>query len=116
MSVAYFRDGDQVRLLALLALVSSLPFEFQVRSLLMTNHVSLSVIRATRAPELDKSSTLALAEAAFACLNAQFRAEQRLEQAVAGAYGLDPEMWTRMASHFPYAPHEIDELAAGWAG
>jgi Alw26I/Eco31I/Esp3I family type II restriction m6 adenine DNA methyltransferase len=108
VSVAYFRDGDLSRLLALLGFVSSMPFELQVRSLLMTNHVSLSVMRAGRLPRLDGAGATRVAEATYACLNGEHNAEARLERAVAEAYGLDHETWSCIADTF-----QLDALERG---
>ncbi len=115
VSVAYFRDDDRERLLALLALVCSLPFEFQVRSLLMTNHVSLSVMRASRVPVLDTSCVRHLAAAADACLGGQAGAEARLEVAAARSYGLDRETWSGIAAHFDLAHTELRALDRAWS-
>jgi Alw26I/Eco31I/Esp3I family type II restriction m6 adenine DNA methyltransferase len=115
VSVAYFRDDDQRRLLALLAAVSSLPFEFQVRSLLMTNHVSLSVMRAARLPVLDGAVVAELSVAARRCLDGHSGAEPRLEVAVASAYGLDRDTWERLASHFDLADEDRTALQVAWS-
>jgi Alw26I/Eco31I/Esp3I family type II restriction m6 adenine DNA methyltransferase len=114
VSVAYFRDGDLSRLLTLLGLVSSLPFELQVRSLLMTNHVSLSVMRAARLPALDGPASKEVAEAAYACLAGKPSAEAALERATAAAYGLDFEEWADVADMFELDRHERQSLNAAW--
>lgn len=114
VSVAYFRDGDLARLLTLLGLVSSLAFEFQVRSLLMTNHVSLSVMRAARLPALDGPASASVAEAAYACLAGESGAEARLERAAATAYGLDYDAWTAVADMFELDERERATFDAAW--
>ncbi len=114
VSVAYFRDGDLPRTLALLAIVSSLPFEFQVRSLLMTHHVSLSVMRAARLPSLTGDLIAPLARAATACLDGRDCAEARLEVVAARAYGLDEVEWSGIASHFSLSTGERDTLQRAW--
>jgi Alw26I/Eco31I/Esp3I family type II restriction m6 adenine DNA methyltransferase len=115
VSVAYFRDGSQQRTLALLGLVSSLPFEFQVRSLLMTHHVSLSTLRCTRLPRLDAHASALLAEATLACLEERPGAESALEVGAARAYGLGPEEWNGIVSHFGLSAKERDGLELAWS-
>ena len=53
LHVAYYRDGDPVRLRALYAVLSSLVFEFQVRCRLATGHMSLGIVRSSRVPTLN---------------------------------------------------------------
>lgn len=116
MSVAYFRDDDLARLTALLGVVSSMPFEFQVRSLLMTNHVSLSVMRAARLPNLAGATVRRLANATYNCLNRAEGSERGLEAAVADAYGLSSADWTALAAHFdPDDPGTPEPAEAGVA-
>jgi hypothetical protein len=114
VSVAYFRDGNLPRLLTLLGLVSSMAFEFQVRSLLMTNHVSLSVMRAARLPALDGRASTELAEAAYACLAGKPDAEAALERAAALAYGLDRDGWADIADMFELNEPERQVLNSAW--
>jgi Alw26I/Eco31I/Esp3I family type II restriction m6 adenine DNA methyltransferase len=114
VSVAYFRDGNLPRLLTLLGLVSSMAFEFQVRSLLMTNHVSLSVMRAARLPALDGRASTDLAEAAYACLAGKPDAEAALERAAALAYGLDRDGWADIADMFELNEPERQVLNSAW--
>lgn len=114
VSVAYFRDGDLSRLLALLGFVSSMPFELQVRSLLMTNHVSLSVMRASRLPLLNGAKAARVAEATYCCLNGESGAEARLERAAAEAYGLDHDTWSSIANTFSLDVAERAALDEAW--
>lgn len=114
VSVAYFRDGDLTRLLTLLGLVSSLAFEFQIRSLLMTNHVSLSVMRAAKLPSLDGQASAGIAEAAYACLACEPGAEATLERAAASAYGLDYDAWAAIADMFEFDDLERASLDSAW--
>lgn len=114
VSVAFFRDGDLSRLLTLLGLVSSMPFEFQVRSLLMTNHVSLSVMRAARLPRLDGPEAGRVAEAAYACIAGEPGAEATLERAAAAAYGLDLDTWAGIADSFELSALERTSLDHAW--
>ena len=50
LGVAHFWNDDLEKLYTLLGIISSLPFEFQVRSMLSTAHVSVGVLRKARIP------------------------------------------------------------------
>jgi Alw26I/Eco31I/Esp3I family type II restriction m6 adenine DNA methyltransferase len=114
VSVAYFRDRSLQRTLALLAVVSSLPFEFQVRSLLMTHHLSLSVMRAARTPIFVPSLVEKLAKAAARCLAGDLGASAKLEVTAARAYGLSHTSWSSIASHFGLSEQERASLDSAW--
>ena len=102
LHVACYRDGDLRRTTALHALLSSLVVEAQVRNRLTTGHMSLGVVRQTRIPDLDDDLIERLSTLANRVLEGGgVVAEQRLEVAVAKAYGLDRQDMARLLSDFP---------------
>src|SRR5438105_15355075 len=57
LNVAFFRDGNQQRLKALLAIMNSYVCEIKVRALLATAHISLGAVRRPHIPELHSVQT-----------------------------------------------------------
>ena len=107
LSVAYFRDHNRDRLLALLAVMNSLVFEFQVRAHLSTAHLSLGTIRQVRIPDLsDKGVVQRLARIAKRCVRDRKFDTCEFEAVVAEEYGLHANEFRTVLSSF----HKIDTV------
>lgn len=106
LHVAYFRDDNMVRLKALLAIMNSIPFEFQVRSMLGTGHISLGVIRKIRIPDI---CNCALSEKLARLVDGLDRDETTLEVVVAKAYRLRRPEYKELLDHFDGIPSEAKE-------
>lgn len=91
LHVAYFKDGNKERLNALLGIMNSLPFEFQILSRLGTGHVSLGIVRKAHIPDLDNEELVRDLSKLVKGLNGDQKEkdELALEVRVAQAYGLD---------------------------
>lgn len=102
LHVACYRDGNADRTAALHGLLSSFVVEAQVRARLTTGHMSLGVVRQARVPELDDRLVNQLSSLARSAMNGGgAAAENRLEIAVAKAYGLSREEMARLLDDFP---------------
>ncbi|MBE0540837.1 MAG: Alw26I/Eco31I/Esp3I family type II restriction adenine-specific DNA-methyltransferase [Verrucomicrobia bacterium] len=101
LQVAYFKDDDLDRLHALLGIVNSLPFEFQLRSKLGTGHVSLGTVRKIRVPQLENREVVqSLAGWTRRVLAQEAGAEAKLEIAVAHAFDLGSDDYEMLLAHF----------------
>ena len=106
LGVAHFREHDQRRLLGLLGVFSSLPFEFQVRSILTTNHVSVGAIREVRVPPLSDEFLDLLAPIMRRRLQGEAAAEVEMEVVVAQAYGLNQDELQTVMDALPKLTYE----------
>jgi hypothetical protein len=115
LNVAYVKSEPKEDFIFwLLAVMSSLVFETQLRATLATDHVSLSAIRKIPIPnfqddnyeEIVNLSKLSLAEGQM---------KPPLECLVAHAYKLDHESWIEVLNAFPkLTEYEREELANEW--
>jgi Alw26I/Eco31I/Esp3I family type II restriction m6 adenine DNA methyltransferase len=102
LSVAYFLNEDRQRLKALLAIINSLAFEFQVRARSATAHVPLGVVRQTRMPALaDPLIVQELAQLSERCVCRSRGALVDLEVRVSQLYGFGQEQMSVLLSFFP---------------
>jgi Alw26I/Eco31I/Esp3I family type II restriction m6 adenine DNA methyltransferase len=100
LHLAHFRDGNPERLKALHGVLSSLVFEFQVRSRLATGHMSLGVVRSARIPAMTRRVVASIASAVDVVM-ADPAQEAALEVKVARAYGLDRDQFAAILTQFP---------------
>lgn len=100
VNLACFPEAeDEPRLLALLSVLNSVPFEFQLRARLGTGHVSLGAVRQIPVPDLADARIVAkLAKLARQRLSGQVSAERRIDALVTKAYGLEDEALPLMAN------------------
>lgn len=112
LHVGYFADEDGTRLKALLGIMNSLAFEFQLRSQLGTGHVSLGSVREIRVPDLhDHEAVARIAFLVTRALGGDRSAEADIEREVASLYGLSHPELMILANHFPGLDrHFVDNL------
>jgi Alw26I/Eco31I/Esp3I family type II restriction m6 adenine DNA methyltransferase len=116
LHVAYFIDNNQVRLYALLGIINSMAFEFQIRARLGTGHMSLGSVRDIRIPDLnDISLVRELARLVKRALSGETDAEVEIEVKVANAYKLsNPECTTLLNYFVGLAPEFRDRVHAAF--
>ena len=101
LHVAYFRDHDLERLKALLAIMNSLVFEFQVRAYLATAHISLGGVRKVNIPSLDNCDLIIkLSKLTDESLDGNESSHIDLEIEVAKLYGLSQNEFELLLSSF----------------
>jgi Alw26I/Eco31I/Esp3I family type II restriction m6 adenine DNA methyltransferase len=108
LGIAYFKnDTNLSKLQALLGVMSSLVFEFQVRSLLATSHISLGVLRKTHIPDF---SNLKFVDQISNLVSRRIKGEENLEKdievLVAKSYGCSKNDFVEIVDAFP----KLDEI------
>lgn len=109
LGVAYFKNDDgNLKLFALLGIISSLIFEFQVRALLATSHISVGVLRKTGIPSFkDHSFIKELANLVKKRIDGDEHIELEIETLVAKSYGLSKDDYIDILEAFPKLTKEF---------
>lgn len=111
LGVAHFRSDNLSKLYTLLGIMSSITFEFQIRSMLSTAHVSVGVLRKTRIPPITRELTTKLVPIVKRRLDGDITAEVEMEIVVARAYGLGRKGLIEIMQSFPkITPEECQNL------
>lgn len=113
LGVAHFRIEERLKLYTLLGIMSSLPFEFQVRSMLSTAHVSVGVLRKTRIPLITPQLSATLTPLVEQRLAGDLEAEAKIEVVVAQAYCLNRKDLAEIMSSFPKITTEERQTILG---
>jgi Alw26I/Eco31I/Esp3I family type II restriction m6 adenine DNA methyltransferase len=110
--VGYYRSDDLPKLMTLMAIMNSLPFEYQVKSKLGTGHISLGVVRKTKIPDLsNKIIVNKIYELTTRMLNEQDEKIQiELEVLIAKLYGLTRDEYESLLARFELSQTLKEEL------
>jgi Alw26I/Eco31I/Esp3I family type II restriction m6 adenine DNA methyltransferase len=104
-------SASEKKILAILGVISSLAFEFQVRANLATSHVSSGVVRKMRVPDLTPELEEILAELVKGRLNGKVENEVKIEILVAKSYSFKKNEFEALLAVFPKLTiTERDEL------
>lgn len=102
LGVLYVPDEpNQNKLKALLGLISSFVFEFQLRAHLATAHVSAGVMKKMRIPEWNKKLEVEISNLVHNRLEGDPVSEAKMEIFIAKSYGLNRNQFADMLSAFP---------------
>ncbi|MFH2231693.1 MAG: Alw26I/Eco31I/Esp3I family type II restriction adenine-specific DNA-methyltransferase [Patescibacteria group bacterium] len=102
--------GDTKSLNALLGLISSFIFEFQLRAYLATAHISAGAMRRIRIPAWNTDFINRVSELVEKRLNNDFSAENEIEVRIARAYGLDKTRFGVILRSFPRVTDQEKEV------
>ncbi len=107
LGVIHVRDeSNQEKLKALLGLISSFVFEFQLRAHLATAHVSAGVMRKMRIPNWSKKLEIEISNLVHSRLEGDSLSEAKMEVFIAKSYGLDRNQFADILSAFPKVTSE----------
>lgn len=88
LGVAYLQHYDAAKIRYILAIINSIVFECQVRSLLVTNHVSAGVMKKIHIPNYDQEIEKKVVPLVNQCLQGDKSVEPYIESLIAINYGL----------------------------
>lgn len=113
LGMAYFPEENDYKLKVLLGIISSFVFEFQVRLLLTTNHVSAGILKLARIPRIPEHTTRQIVAIVEGLLNqkddqAAASLQEELECTVALLYNLSQEQFSSLLSVF-HLPDEMKQ-------
>lgn len=100
LGVAFVRGADRKLLLCLLGVISSFAFEFQLRSLLSTGHISATALRRVSLPPLDRMQIEELADLVEKRMNGDVKTESKIEVTVAKYYSLSKDQFALVLDVF----------------
>jgi Alw26I/Eco31I/Esp3I family type II restriction m6 adenine DNA methyltransferase len=100
LGVMHFYENNQENLFTYLGLFSSIVFEFQIRAMLATGHISASTIKNAHIPNLSKEPRKTLSYLTQRILDKDKNAERELEIYVAKLYGLDKKQFKSILKLF----------------
>lgn len=111
LGVLTLKSPNINKLHAILALVSSVVFEFQLRAYLATGHVSGGVMKKVKIPKWDEDLIHRLSRLAQRRLKGEQDSEVVMEIQVAKSYGLNKDQFTAILGAFPkFSLQERQEL------
>jgi Alw26I/Eco31I/Esp3I family type II restriction m6 adenine DNA methyltransferase len=100
VGVAFVKQADRKLLLCLLGVISSFTFEFQLRSLLSTGHISATALRKVSLPPLDRIKIEELAGLVEKRMNGDVKAESEIEVIIAKHYSLSKAQFALVLDAF----------------
>jgi Alw26I/Eco31I/Esp3I family type II restriction m6 adenine DNA methyltransferase len=100
LGVAFVKQADRKLLLCLLGVISSFAFEFQLRSLLSTGHISATALRKVSLPPLDRIKIEELASLVEKRMNGDIKVESEIEVIIAKHYFLSKAQFALVLDAF----------------